>query len=209
MIETKTFQAKGYYLFASLASGRTCYFESKEEIRVFRIFLRRYLKDYIQIHKLYLSSEGYQVLVKVRGEEVLRKRYKERCEKKGLVPKNDFLVEVWRIVSDQVRVFHSVFAKWVNRKRDRRGVLVQSKYKKYYFTSKDSFEKYISEKNKGKEIKGQLNIRYMVSGRWKKLVNWVKVRGVMFVESLMDGAFRNYVVENLINFTYSLHKPPP
>lgn len=209
MKETKIFHPRGFYLFESLASGNTSYFESEEEIRVFRIFLVRYLKKYVDIKRTFLSSEGYQVLIRIRGEAILRKLYKLRCNKKGIQPNKDFLKEVWRIVSDQVRIFHSVYAKWINRNRDRQGVLVQCRYKKYYFESKNSIDSYISQMEKGKEIKGQKNKRFRIAKKWKKAVDWLKIRSMEFIGEHMGREFQAHVVGKIIKNTLSLHSPPP
>ncbi len=201
MIQTYELKSGSYYLFESLSSGRSCYFESDEEVRIFRVLFRRYINDFCEIHKMYLSSEGYRIFLRVRGAGVLRKRYVERCDKKGKPVKKEYIEEEWRIVSEQMRIFHSVYVKSVNRIRGREGVLVQSRYRRYYFEDLAGFRVCEEEMDRGKEIEGQVNRLYRVSKRWKTGVSWGVVRGKDFVEGLMDIGFQHYVIQKLINYT--------
>ena len=198
-------QAGGYYLIESKATARNCYFENEEEIEVFRKLFKRYLGGYIEIHKMYFSSEGYQILRRVRGKGVLRKKYIKKCEKKGRVARNDYWEEPWRIVSEQIRIFHSVYAKWVNGERERCGGLVQERYGRYYFESREEFGQYIESMERGSEIKGQRNKKYEVEESWKKGVRWGFLRGLEWVGSAVGAGFQNYVVYELIKNTLTSH----
>ena len=208
MIQTYDLQAGGYYMVESLSSGRSCYFESDKEVRQFKVLFQRYLGHYCKVHKMYLSSEGYRIMLQVREKGVLCKRYREHCRRNGNEVRKIFLEEEWRIVSERVRIFHSVYVKMVNRERGRQGVLVQSRYNRYYFESMTEYENYIERMDEGEEIKGQRKEKYGVSGRWKARVRWVVYRGGEWVESCMDKGFKDYVVEKLLLNTLFLHKPP-
>jgi hypothetical protein len=97
----------------------------------------------------------------------------------------------------------------VNRKRGRKGGLVQDRYRRYHFSNESEFALYIERMEiHRKEIQGQKNRRYRVSKRWKKNVDWAKKRGVKWVESMMSGRFQSYVVSKLISFTLHAHKTP-
>lgn len=209
MKKTHEMKSGGYYMIESIATARSCYFESEEEIERFRKLFRRYLSAFVEIHKMYLSSEGYQILLRMRGADSLRKIYIKQCEKRGKAIKISFIDEPWRIVSEQMRIFHSVYAKWVNGVRRRSGGLVKERYSRYYFDSYDEYCEYKSLSDAGREIRGQKNGRYRVSNRWILLVRWGVIRSVGWVESLMNKAFQNYVVHNLVKSTFSIHKPPP
>jgi hypothetical protein len=156
-----------------------------------------------------MSSEGYHVLMRIRSKEIVIRNYIEERIKRKKEINSLFLEEPWRIISEQVRILHSVYVKMVNRLRGRQGVLVQKRYRRYYFEGKDEYYSY-EKRMKGKEmIEGQKSKRYRVSDRWKKGVDWVVVRGVLFVESLMDMAFQNHVVSKLVKSTFIAHSPPP
>lgn len=210
MKKTLIFQPKGYYLFESLADSRNCYFETEEEIDFFRRMLNRYLKNYVELHKMYLSSEGYQLLLKIKTRGILIKKYIGRCLRREKSIRKEFIEEPWRIISEQIRVFHSVYVKWVNKRREREGVLVKHRYKKYYFEGKSELEAYIEEMEKNKkEIINQRNKKYRVRRKYKSGVKWGEIRRIGFVESVIFKGFRTYVVSKLIKTTLSLHSPPP
>jgi hypothetical protein len=199
----------GYYLLSSLATARSCYFENEDEILKFRLLFKRYLTYYINIHKVYMSSEGYEILIRVKSLEVVKRTYIEYCKKLNKEVKVEFIKEPWRIISEQMRIFGSVYAKWVNSERDRSGGLVKERYRRYYFESYEEFEMYKNEMREGSEIRSQRNKRYQVSTRWIRAINWSIIRGVERVEGLVDIDFKNYVVQKLIKSTFSLHSPPP
>ncbi len=197
----------GYYMIESKATARSCYFENEEEIGKFKRLFERYLGKYFEIQKMYLSSEGYQILVRVGEESHLRSLYKKRIGKLGRQARDLFLKETWRIVSEQMRIFHSVYAKWVNVDRERSGGLVKERYSRYYFESELEFLRYDDEMEKGKEVRSQERARYRVSERWILGVRWEVIRGGEWVRSLMNRGFQNYVVQDLVNFTISSHNP--
>lgn len=209
MIKTPTLEVGGYYLFESKSGARNCYFESEEEIRLFENLWIRYLGKYIETHKIHISIEAYHILLRIRTKKVIVGHYIKRCEKREREINVQFLKEPWRIISEQIRIFHSVYVKAVNKIRDREGVLVQSRYSKYYFEDIEEFEGYLKGMKGGLEIKGQRNQRYRVSDRWMVGVRWGFFRGVLWVEKHMNKAFQNYVVSKLIFSTKTLHSPPP
>ncbi len=209
MQETKEIVPGGYYMFESLSSSRSCYFESSEEIRIFKVLLNRYLSDYLHIQKLYVSSEGYQILLRVKSKPVVIKNYQSEIERKGKEIKLIFIKEPWRIISERIRIFHSRYVKCVNKIRGRKGVLVQKRFTRYYFDSISEYMAYENEMETGKEIEGQKEKRYRVEKAWIDRVNWAIFRGVDFVGGLCYKAFPDFVVRKLIISTFSSHIPPP
>ena len=200
---------KGYYLLESLSSSKSCYFESEEEARIFRVLVKRYMSKFIEIHKLYISSEGYHLIVRIRSREVLIKHYVESRVKKKKEIQALYIKEPWRIVSEQVRVLHSVYARMVNGIRNRKGVLVQKRYTRYFFESEEEYLGYIEKMESGAEVVGQKEARHRVSRKVEEQVNWVVLRWVEFVGSVVDRVFQRYVVFDLLNFTLKSHSPPP
>ncbi len=189
----------------SLVSSRSCYFEKEGEARIFRRLFKRYMESYFHIHKMYLSSEGYQILIRVKSKQAVLKNYKLSRLKEGKEPKDQFIKEPWRIISEQIRQFHSLFARTVNKLRDRKGVLVQERYGRYYFEDEDEYLVYLKEMDGGKEIAGQRNEDNRRGIRWRGEVLWGVLRGVEWVESAMSTVFRHLVVSKLIISTKTLH----
>ncbi len=205
MLETKEMHPGGYYLLKSLSCGRNCYFETAEEARIFKVLLKRYLGKIIEIHKLYLSSEGYDILVRIRSKAILIREYENRVKRGGKEIDCRFIEEPWRIVSEQIRVFHSTYVRMVNKMRDRKGVLVQRRYSRYVFSSEEEYEGYRVYMDEGGEVKSQKNKRYEVSECWKRRINWEVLRGVEFLESALSRALQNHVVSKLLNKTLKAH----
>ncbi len=194
-----------YYLIESLATARSCYFEDEKEVEIFRKLFKRYLGKYVHIGGMYLSSEGYQILIRVRTIQEVNRQYRAKMRGKKENPKIKYLESSWRIISEQMRIMGSVYAKWVNKKRVRNGGLVKQRYKRYYFESKAEYLEYKERMDKGEEIQSQTNERYQVEGSWKVGVNWWIVRGVEWVRALIDKDFPDYVVSNLIDKTKLAH----
>ncbi len=202
-------QCGAYYMIESMATARSCYFESNEEIEKFRTLFARYLGGYVDIHKMYVSSEGYQILIRVRKLDQIMKKYNMMCRKKSKPINQKFKEEPWRIISEQMRIFGSVFAKWINANRDRSGGLVKARYGRYYFSSHEEFQRYCEKMESCEQVRSQQNEKYQVSEHWIKRVKWVFFRGVEWVESLMNKPFKNDVVLKLIHSTKSHHSFSP
>jgi hypothetical protein len=149
------FQAEGYYLFESMSGARSCYFESEKEISIFKKLWSRYMSSYTETYKQYFSSEGYQILLKIKSVSIIHKRYINRCKKKKKELNPIFLKETWRIISEQVRIFHSVYAKTINVIRGREGVLVKNRYRRYYFDGYEEFKEYERKMDEEERIKTQ------------------------------------------------------
>ena len=189
----------------SLSSGKSAYFSNGEEIKLFTQLFNRYLGRYVQIHKMYISCEGYQILIRIRSAAVLRRLYTLRMRSKKRVNRKEFMEEPWRIVSEQIRIFHSVYVKEVNKMRGRKGVLVQSRFGRYYFERKEEFKEYEARMEKRREeIRGQARGEYGVSRQVRAGVKWGIYRCKEWVERYMDKSFHNDVVSKLIKNTKNL-----
>lgn len=208
MKSTIELKESGYYVIESIASAKSCYFETDKEAQIFKTLLSRYLEKYVEIHKIYLSSEGYQVLLRVRMKETILRNYRKCCKRRNKVEKAMMLKEPWRIVSEQMRQFKSLYVKTVNKLRGRKGVLVQSRYRRYYFEQEEEYRLYEREMDCGKEILSQENREYGVERRRIRKVNWGLIRGREWVESVTWWGFRNLVVSKLVRYTISKHSPP-
>ena len=87
--------------------------------------------------------------------------------------------------------------------------MVKERYSRYYFEDVKEYEEYRGRMDGKEQLKGQRNKRYDVGSEWVSLIDWGVVRGVDWIESLMNKVFRNHVVSKLVKFTISLHSPPP
>ena len=165
------------------------------------------MNRYVEIHKMYLSREGYHILLRVRTKGALVGNYIKTCTKKDKQPKLKFLEEPWRIVSEQMRQFKSLYVKTINKIRGRKGVLVQSRYCRYYFESKEEYEEYYDKMETGEKIESQEKVEYMVKEGYEKRVNWMFLRSKEWVGSVCSRVFQDLVVEKMIKLTLSSHSP--
>ena len=171
MKETNSLIPGGIFLLKSHSCGNTCFFESQEEIKLFKRLLKINLKKYLRIHHVVLGIEGYQMLVKVKDSRTLISNYQKELSRSGKTIKPIYLEEPWRIISEKIRIMHSVYAKTINKLRERTGVLVKSKYRRYYFESVNEAIKYIEDDTI--EIqKSQLNSKYCANPDHSYILNW-------------------------------------
>lgn len=172
MRKTIQFVPRGIYLFKSESCGNTCFFESIEEIKLFKRLLIIHLKKYIKVHNVLLKLDGYQMLVKIRDSRTLVANYKKEKYRTGAEIKQIFINEPWRIISEKMRVVHSVFAKTINKLRERTGVLVKSSYERFLFDSLEEAIAYIDNGNIIQET-SQTNQKYKASKHHSFVYNWL------------------------------------
>lgn len=146
------------YLFKSLSCGNSCYFETEDEILEFKKLFNRHLNKYVSIHSLQLNIEGYRILVKVKDKRTIISNYRMERILSGKEINEVFISEPWRIISEKIRIIHSLFVRKVNKLRERSGVLVKKSYERYYFDSLEEAKYFIE--GKGKNTKSQNNSKY-------------------------------------------------
>ena len=207
MTQTNELSPGGYYIFESLSSSKSAYFNSDEEIRIFRVLLSRYLGKYIHIHRIYIDVGGYQLLLKLKGKQSIISQYSKECAQRDKLERTDFIAEPWRIISEKIRIFHSTYAKTVNKLRGREGVLVKNKYAKYYFEDLDEATKYVAIMDTGGPIVSQSSKNFQVIKDFTDVTNWLFYRTIDWLESAMDKLFQDFVGRKLVNSTLSHHQP--
>ncbi len=207
MKNTHELKAGGFYLFESLSSANSIYFRNNEEIGIFKTLIFRYLKNYVEVHKLFVDSTGYQLVVRIKQDRTIKKNYQEECSKKGKFPRLDLINEPWKIISEKMRIFKSTFVKAVNKLRGREGVLVKHKYKKYYFENELEYNQYILAMESGKEIESQRNKEFSKARKDTKGLNWLKLRALKWLEKYDIVSFGENVGREIITLTLSHHNP--
>jgi hypothetical protein len=207
MKKTHELKSGNYYLFESLSSAHSLYFESEEEIKLFKYLLVRYLNKYLEVHRIFIDKTGYQILVKIKDTRTIRSNYIKRCKKQNKRIRVDFIQRPWKIISEMMRVFKSVYVKAINRIRGREGVLVKHNFKKYYFESAAEYEGYIKKMEKGELIRSQRNKAYEVKGKKGKGIKWLVYRAKKWSERFVYEGFQDLVGHKLIKITLHHHSP--
>ena len=143
---TKVFYPEGFYLFESKASANSNYIENLEEARLLLTYMDYYLKDYLDIQEYFISRHGFQIAVKLKSESKIVEAY----NRQGAASTSG-RPEIWRIVSNRVRLFLSTYVRRINYRRGRKGVLVRASYKKYFFEKLDEALEHL-EKMRNREV---------------------------------------------------------
>ncbi len=211
MKRTHEIKPGNYYLFESLSSANSSFFESEEEIDIFKRLMNRYMSKYLEIHRMFIDRTGYQVLVRVRQRRTLRMNYKIRCEERDKEVKKSLLETPWKIVSEMMRIFKSLYVRAINRIRGREGVLVKQNYKKYYFENEEEYREYLERKEAGERIRSQKNEEYERGLVRNGGLDWVRGRVLEWGGVFDFKGFQGLVGLNLIKTTFTHHNPkiPP
>ena len=145
MEKIKECKANGLYIFEGRVSANSTYFENLDESKKFLIYANYFLKDILTIHEFVLTRHGWHMLVKIKRKSKIVEFWNSK------VIDNDLTVgdlEVWQVVSEQVRLFLSTFVRVVNRRRGRTGVLVHSSYLRFSFESYGEAKSHIDKLRK-------------------------------------------------------------
>lgn len=215
MKEIKKTKANGFYLFKGRVSADSSFIESVSESRHFSIYVNYYLKHYLQIYDYVINQDGWQMVVKLKSEKEINSAYFQD-EPDG--------IEVWRIISEQIRKCLSSYVVKVNRMRGRTGSLVHSSYERYYFTTLTEAQMEINKiRNRAVEM-GQKSKKYSGKKEHYRVteedgkgsiylgslegVNQRERVGSLELESFMNTGLTDLVLSNLISFSIKLHSVP-
>ncbi len=205
MKNTNEIETGNYYLFESLSSAHSIYFKSEEEISIFKKLLLRYLSSYVDVHRIFIDRNGYQVLVRVKQRRTIRRNYIKYCEKAKKVINLEFISNPWKLISESMRIFKSIYVRSINRIRGREGVLVKHRYKRYLFESVKEYEGYIKMMESGARIRSQKLDEYMGGKLGLKGGFWSRFRARGWSEMVVFKGFASFVVLKLIKQTLTHH----
>lgn len=143
MIRLKEMTCKGFYLLKGKAAANSLIFEDKSETDKFRKMVHSYLSPYFVVKEYCFKPDGWMLIVKIRDKRTILSRYLKK--RKNSKSKKDPLTKVWQILSEQVRLWLSHYARWANIKRGREGTLVKNVYERYLFESTEEALSKINE----------------------------------------------------------------
>lgn len=156
MMKLKQMKSGGIYLLKGKASANSLFFENKKDMALFRSTANRYLSKYFKIMEYNLKPDGWQLVIRVRDERTIKTHYnifrkKSKSKKAGLTT-------LWRILSEMVRVWQSLYVRIFNKRKGRSGGLVGVSYERYVFQSSEEATKYI-EKMRSSDLPKEQNNR--------------------------------------------------
>ena len=129
MKKIKQTQANGFYIFHGEVAANSNFIETVNEAKQFLIYANFFLKDYLTIYEYVITRHEWHIVVKLKSKKEIFSR--EVIDEGSQVGPQ----EIWRIVSERIRLFLSTYVKCINRMRGRTGTLVHSSYERYYFES--------------------------------------------------------------------------
>lgn len=126
MKKIKQIEANGFYIFRGEVAANGNFIESLDEAKQFLVYANYFLKDYVSVYEFIITRHEWHMIVKLKSKnKILAMKQGEDIFQSEL--------EVWRVVSERVRLFLSQYVRSVNRMRGRTGTLVHSSYERYYF----------------------------------------------------------------------------
>lgn len=148
MKTTKEMYPGCLYLFEGESSASSCFIQNEEDAKQFIILANQYLKDYIKIHEFNLTKDSWMMIVTIRSKEKIKKSYlKRRAQSQTCNRKNDHR-KIWKIISEQMRLFLKHYVRDANKRSGRQGSLVKEPFKRSYFESEKEAQKHIIELRK-------------------------------------------------------------
>jgi len=123
MKRVKEVKAGRFYIFKGLSNANSCFIETLEHGRLFLRYADYFLKNYVKVYDYIINEEGWMIVLKIQSKKELSE----------LLDEEEF--EVWRVISERMRLFLSTFVTISNRSKGRTGCLIHSSYERYYFES--------------------------------------------------------------------------
>ena len=227
MKKTKEFYGTGYYVFESKASANSLYFENMKEVKLFLNYVDYFLCDFIKIHEYLITKDGWTMQVTIRDKETVKNNYLKCRNQSDQCNRKFDHKEVWRIVSERVRLMISHYVRNSNYMERREGSKVKESYQRFYFENfqeakahmeslRNQTKTHYQRKKKYRGLKCYYSISkkravghvYLCSKWIEKDKKRKKITMKKVLKSLVLKDFSNVVVPKMIKTTFNLHKPP-
>ncbi len=127
--------ANHVYLIRGSGVANSPFFETEEDCKLFLQYVDRFLRSYMTINLFQNNCDGWAMIVSTKSTEDIKQAYKERRARSKKCKKTCSYNEVWKILSDQVRILLSTYVKATNQKTGRKGGKVRSSYERFVFES--------------------------------------------------------------------------
>lgn len=158
MYQVKEMHQGEIYLIQGQSSANSLAFEDKAEIIKFQQMCNRILSPYFKLKEYLFTPDGWQLVVRVRSKETIIKHYKLGREKLG--HETTSIPDLWRILSEKIRILRSNYIVWSNKKEGRTGSKVSKSYERFIFESIDEARTYIKKMRNNEIDLSQKKERY-------------------------------------------------
>ncbi len=135
MQKIKKMNARHVYLIRGASAANSPFFESEEDCRFFLKLADHYLQAYLSINCFQNNRDGWAMIITTKSAEDIKQAYKLRRADSKKCKKECEYSEVWRILSEQIRILLSTYVKTTNQKTGRTGGKVRCNYERFLFES--------------------------------------------------------------------------
>lgn len=137
MKKIKKMGAGHIYLIRGSSTANSALFEGIDDCQQFLELADHYLKEYLTVSSFQNSRDGWVMIVATKSEALIKQAYSARRSLSKKCKEEFELKEVWRMLSDQVRIFLSTYVKKINRRTGRKGAMVRHRYERFVFESEE------------------------------------------------------------------------
>lgn len=180
MKTTKEMYPGCLYLFEGEASASSCFIQNEEDAKQFIILSNQYLKDYIKIHEFNLTKDSWIMIITIRSKEKIKKSYLKRREQSKTCDRKNDHKKIWKIISEQMRLFLKHYVRTANKRCGREGSLVKEPFKRSYFESIEEAQQHVIELRRQLLKRQQKCKKYRGRKRFYKIAK-KKIEGHIFL----------------------------
>jgi hypothetical protein len=216
-------QAEHIYLIEGAGTANSPFFENEAHCHAFLKLADKHLGAFLSINSFQNNRDGWVMIITTKSAETIREAYRLRRAKSKKCKVSCAHHEVWRMLSDQIRIMLSTFVKSTNAKSGRTGGKVRGNYKRYVFENVDEVEQMKETLSKQNHDQSQTLKRYSPSKKLFNVKNKQMKRSIYMccarlttasrVRKLglrclhLAGLIRN-VLRHLVQATFDHHFPP-
>ncbi len=169
MLQIKKMAARHVYLIRGASVANSPFFESEDDCKLFLQYVDRYLSSYMTVNMFQNNHDGWAMIVSTRSSDEIKKAYKNRREQSKKCKKKNKYTEVWRMLSDQVRILLSTYVKATNQKTGRKGGKVRCSYERFVFVSAEEAQAVHSQMEQQRHDQRQPRKRYRPAKKLHKI----------------------------------------
>jgi len=140
MIPVKQMQANQLYLIEGTSVANSPFFENEADCELFLSLADKYLTDYLSINCFQNSRDGWAMIATTKSAEAIRTAYENRRKQSKKCKVDCAHHEIWKMLSDQIRILLSTYVKATNENTGRTGGKVRGKFKRFVFESVEEAE---------------------------------------------------------------------
>lgn len=141
MRKIREIQEEGFYILQGRAAAGSVFIEDLAEAKKFLELVNKRLHGFLKVRDFLLTKNSWTLLCEVGTRKEILASYARQfnANEKGK------LMDVWRIISEQIRHILSIFVKYTNWKQGRTGGKVHSNYERFIFETEIEAEGFIKK----------------------------------------------------------------